>query len=163
MVSHWSSSDSKSPQSYQWNCWDSFYSSYFQVHQSLHQSLGDCTKSTNYNWYHRYFHVPLFFWLLSKIYLLTFLFTFFQFYSVVCQDSKVHNSESSLFLLSLTWSNCLAEIKGSVFISKSLRNLCISFSRTDSRLCSHHLFVWSNFNFLHNSQLITLPTKWCNG
>ena len=36
-------------------------SSYFQVLQSLYQSFDDCTKSTNYNWYNRHFHVPQFF------------------------------------------------------------------------------------------------------
>ena len=41
------------------------------------------------------------------------------------------------------------------------RSLCVSFSRTDSRLCIYHLFVWSNFNFLHNSQWITFPTQSC--
>ena len=39
--------------------------------------------------------------------------------------------------------------------------LCISFSRTDSELCIYHLFAWSDFNFLHNSQWITLPTQLC--
>ena len=29
------------------------------------------------------------------------------------------------------------------------------------QLCIYHLFVWSNFNFLHNSQWITLPTQLC--
>ena len=28
-------------------------------------------------------------------------------------------------------------------------------------LCIYHLFVWSNFNFLHISQWITLPTQLC--
>ena len=41
-------------------------SSSFQVHQSLYQSFGDCTKSTNYNWYKRHFHVPQFFRFPSK-------------------------------------------------------------------------------------------------
>ena len=36
-------------------------SHYFWVLQSLYQSFGDYTKSTNYNWYHRHFHVPQFF------------------------------------------------------------------------------------------------------
>ena len=31
-----------------------------QVLQFLYQSFGDCTKSTNYNWYYRYFYVPQF-------------------------------------------------------------------------------------------------------
>ena len=40
-------------------------------------------------------------------------------------------------------------------------NLCTSFSRTSSDLCIYHLVVWSNFNFLHNSQWITFPNKSC--
>ena len=35
--------------------------------------------------------------------------------------------------------------------------MCISFSRMDSGLSIHHLFVWSNLNFLQNSQWITFP------
>ena len=31
------------------------------------------------------------------------------------------------------------------------------FFRTDSGLCIYHLLVWSNLDFLHNSQWITLP------
>ena len=61
------------------------------------------------------------------------------------------------FLLSLG----LTESKWSVCILKSQRTLCISFSRTDSGLCIYHLFVWSNLNFLHNSQWITFPTQSC--
>ena len=33
---------------------------YFQVLQSLYQSFSDCTKSDNYNWYHRHFHSRFF-------------------------------------------------------------------------------------------------------
>ena len=32
---------------------------------------------------------------------------------------------------------------------------------TKARLCIYHLFVWSNLDFLHNSQWITFPTKLC--
>ena len=35
-------------------------SGFFQVFQSLFQSFDDCTKSTNYNWYHHRFHVSPF-------------------------------------------------------------------------------------------------------
>ena len=51
-------------------------------------------------------------------------------------------------------SSLLAEIRWSVCMSKSHRSLCVSLSRTDAGL-----FVWSNLNFLHNSQWITLPTQ----
>ena len=37
----------------------------------------------------------------------------------------------------------------------------MSFSRTDAGLSVYHLFVWSNLNFLYNSQRITLPTQSC--
>ena len=64
------------------------------------------------------------------------------------------------FLL-IVMSGRLAEIRWSVCISKSSWRVCVSFSRTDSGLCIYHLFVWSNFNFLHNSQWITWPTQSC--
>ena len=44
-------------------------------------------------------------------------------------------------------------------MSKSFRSLFVSFSRTGAGLCIYHLFVWSNLNFLHISQCITLPTQ----
>ena len=46
-------------------------------------------------------------------------------------------------------------------MSKFHRNLCVLFSRTCAGLYIYHLFVWSNLNFLHNSQWITLPTLSC--
>ena len=33
--------------------------------------------------------------------------------------------------------------------------------RTHSGLCTYHLLVWSNLNFLHSSQWITFPTQSC--
>ena len=65
------------------------------------------------------------------------------------------------FLLTITRSSSLAEIRWSVCISKSQRIVYILFSRTDSGLYIYHLLVWSNLNFLHNSQGITLPTRSC--
>ena len=98
-----------------------------------------------------HFHVPQFFHFSSKVQVLVFLFTFFQFYSVASQDSKVYNSASSLFSSTITRSGHLAKIMWLVCISKSQRSLCVSFSRTDSGLCVYHLFERSNLNFLHNS------------
>ena len=43
---------------------------------------------------------------------------------------------------------------------KSHWSFCVSFSRTGAGLCIYHLFVWSNLNFLHISQWITLPTQY---
>ena len=50
----------------------------------------------------------------------------------------------------------LVGIKWSICMLKSHRSL---FSRTGAGLCIYHLFVWSNWNFLHISQWITLPTQ----
>ena len=56
-------------------------------------------------------------------------------------------------------SGLLAGIRGSVWMLKSHRSLCMSLSRTGAGLCIYHLFVWSNWNILHISQWITLPTQ----
>ena len=64
-------------------------------------------------------------------------------------------------LLIIVRSDRLVEIKWSVLMSKSQRSLCVSFSRTDVWLRIYHLFIWSNRNFLHNSQWITFPTQSC--
>ena len=47
------------------------------------------------------------------------------------------------------------------WISKSHRIMRVSFSRIDFGLCFYHLVECSNFNFLHNSQWITFPTRSC--
>ena len=52
----------------------------------------------------------------------------------------------------------LAEIRSSVYTSMSQKSLAVSFSRTDSLFRRCHLFVWSDLNFLHKFQQITLPT-----
>ena len=67
----------------------------------------------------------------------------------------------SFFLLIIIRSGLLTEIRWSVCISMSHRSLCVLFSRTGAGLCIYHLFVWSNLNFLHISQWITLPTQSC--
>ena len=94
------------------------------------------------------------------------LFTFVQFYSVVSRDSKVYSfadflSFSFFYLLIIIRSGFLAEIRWSVWILKSHRSLCVSFSRTSAGLCIYHLLAWSNLNFLHIFQWITLPTQSC--
>ena len=81
-------------------------------------------------------------------------------------DSKVYNFTDSLFfffllLLFIMRSGLLAGIRWSVCMSKSHRSLCESFSRTSAGLCIYHLFVWSNWNILHISLLITLTIQSC--
>ena len=61
-------------------------------------------------------------------------------------------------LLIIMRSGLLAGIRWSVCMLKSLGSLCESFSRTGAGLCIYYLIVWSNWNFLHISQWITLPT-----
>ena len=61
-------------------------------------------------------------------------FSFFLFITIRC-----------VFLAEIRWSN-------------SHSNLLVSLSRTESWLYIFHLFLWSNLNFLHISQWITLPT-----
>ena len=68
---------------------------------------------------------------------------------------------SYFLLLIIIRSGLLAEIRWSVYISKSNRSLCVSFTWKAAELCIYHLFVWSNLNFLHNSQWISLPTQSC--
>ena len=82
---------------------------------------------------------------------------------MVCRDSKVDYFASSLcsLLLIIIKSGLLAGIWWSVCILKSHRSLCLAFSWTSTVLCIYHMLVWSNLNFLHISQWITLPTKSC--
>ena len=133
MVSHWSLSNSKSPQvsrillsilAHLFSLFDLHSSSYFQVLQSQYQSFGDYTKCANYDWYHRYFHIPLFFISQARPrYLSLFLLSF----SFTLRSAKIHYSASSLFFCCWFGSGCLAEIIWSDFISKSQRILCLIF------------------------------------
>ena len=80
---------------------------------------------------------------------------------MVSWDSKVDNFASSLFLLIIIRSGLVVEIRWSVCMSKSHRSLCVLFSSTGAGWCIYHSFVWSNLNFLHISQWITLPIQSC--
>ena len=103
-----------------------------------------------------------FFQFSSKVKVLIILFTFFQFYSVVSRNSKVDYFASSLLLLLIIIkSGLLAGIRWSVCMLKSHRSLCVGFSWRGAGLCIYHLLLWSNLNFLHISQWITLPTQSC--
>ena len=81
------------------------------------------------------------------------LFAFLQFYPVVSWNCKVCRSS---FLLTITSCGRLDRIRWSVCTSKPLRVLYASLSWTGSWLCIYHVLVWSNFNFLYNSQWITV-------
>ena len=64
-------------------------------------------------------------------------------------------------MLITLWSGLLAEIRWSVYISKSHSCLCVLFSRSGVGLCTYHLLMRSNLNILHLSQWITLLTQSC--
>ena len=65
----------------------------------------------------------------------------------------------SFFLLIIIRPGLLVEIRWSVCMSKSHKSSCVSFSRLGAGFCIYQLLVWSNLNFLHISQWITLPTQ----
>ena len=67
----------------------------------------------------------------------------------------------SFFLLIIIRSGLLAEIRWSVSMSKSHRNLCVLFSRTGAGLCIYHLLFWSKLNSLDIFMCMTLPTQSC--
>ena len=93
-------------------------------------------------------------------------FVFFHFHSVVPWDSKIHEMTSLVFFLLIKTMSAFffffffffAKVERSIFISKSRKTSCVSFSRIDADLCIHHFLVWSNFNLLRNSQWITFTT-----
>ena len=57
-------------------------------------------------------------------------------------------------LLIITRSGRLTEIR-----CQNDRDVCVSFSWTDSGLCLSHWVEWSNFSFLHNSLWIIFSTQ----
>ena len=57
-----------------------------------------------------------------------------------------------IFFLEInTKSDCLIKIGWFIYISKSQRISCISFSCINFGLYIYHLLLWWNFNLLHNS------------
>ena len=131
------------------------------------QSFGDCTECTDYNWYYRLFHAPLFSSLVRSRYL--FLFSFsckFTLWSAGTTKSTIRQVLSFFFffffLLTITRSSRLVKIWWSVIASQNTRKICESYSLGRiHELCIYHLFVWWNFCFLHNSQWILFPIHLC--
>ena len=79
---------------------------------------------------HSFFQFP------SMVDVIILLFTIFQFYSLVSQDSSVNTFAISLFLLITISFVLLAEMSWSVYMSESQRSLCVIF------LWVYHLFIW---------------------
>ena len=145
MVFHWSFSDSKSPQ-VSWI----LFTILADLNNAVVWMVSTCpiiSKSFNF-----------FSFLARPRYLFFFLLSFnFTLWSAWTAKSTIRQ----VLFFSLTRSGSLAKISWSVCISKSQRTLCVSFSRKDSVLCIYHIFLWSNLNFLHNSQWISFPTQSC--
>ena len=151
MVFHWSLSDSKSPQVSRTLL--SILAVFNNAIGWMVSTLPPTSKSSRlfYNplvtapkapitigiiitfMFHSFFQFP------SKVEVLIILFTFFHFYFVVSRDSKVDYFAGSLFFLLIIKSGLLAEIRWSVFMLKSHRSLCVSFSRTGAGLCKFFL------------------------
>ena len=77
---------------------------------------------------------------------------------MIGRESKVNNFASSLFFIDYykVWPTL-----GDPFLCQSPIGVYVSFSGTATGFCIYPLFVWSNLNFLHISQWITLPTQSC--
>ena len=112
-------------------------------------------------WHNRHFHVPQLFQFSSKVEELILRFTFLQIYLWSAGTAKSTILKILFFLLIIIRSGLLAGIWWSVCMLKSNRSLCVSFFRMGAGLCIYHLLVWSNINFLHISQWITLPNQSC--
>ena len=105
-----------------------------------------------------------FFQFSGKVEVLISLFRLFQFYSVVCRDSKVDNFVNFLFfffcwlLLGLVFWPRL----GDPYVCQSSIGISVFRFLGQALVCTiYHVFAWSNLNFWHISQWITLPTQSC--
>ena len=139
----------------------------FQLFQSPFQAIGDCSKHTIIFgitvifMFHRFLsslarsnYLPLF--------LLSLIFTLGSARSAKSTRWQFLFFISFFFFSIINRSGLLVGIRWSVCISKSLKILCISFSRTDFGLYIYYLVVWSNFTILQNSQWITFPpSRFC--
>ena len=126
----------------------------------ISKSSGDCYKGTIIGititlMFHNFLSSQA-----RSIYLFIFLLSFI-FTQCFTRIAKSTREQVRYFLLINIRSGLLDKIRRSICISKSKRILCILFSRIDSSLWPYHLAVWSNFNFLHNSQWITFLTQSC--
>ena len=116
-------------------------SSDFQFFRLSFLALGNSSKCTIYNWYHRHLHVPKLFSSLAKSKYLSIFLSYFLFtrYSVGITKSTIRQI---LFLFFFLLSPGLVFLsRWSVSISKSQRIIRVSFSRSDSRLCIYYLVV----------------------
>ena len=85
----------------------------------------------------------------------------FSFILLAVGKAKLTILQVLFLLLIIIRSGHLTEMRWYECILKSHRSLYVAFSRTGAGLCIYHLLVWSNLNFLHISQWITLLTQSC--
>ena len=170
MVPHWSLSDSKSPQVSRTRLW------ILAVLSNAVVWIVSTRPPTSK--FSRPFNNPLVIVLKAPISIgTTVTFMFYSFFNSLTRSR--HLSFFSLSFRFILWSTGTSKstilqvlfflliiirsglLRRSVCMLKSHRSLCVSFSRTGAGLCIYHLLVWSNLNFLHISQWITLPTQSC--
>ena len=104
MVSHWSSSNSKSPQVF-WTLLSILADLNHEVVWMV-STRTLISKFSNYNWYHRHFYLPQFFQFHSKVQVLVFL-SIFSLWSARTANSTI--LQVLLFLLIITRSGRLAK------------------------------------------------------
>ena len=164
MISHWSLSGSKFPQVFRTLLSILTYPKnalvcMVYIRAIISQSSSPCTNplvdaprapltigTTVTFIFHSSFQFP------SNVQILIRLFTFFHFYSVASRDSKVKSSKDSVCFI-FCWilqGLIIWPTFGDPFVSLTPLDLYVSFYRTDSVLYIYHLFVWSNFIFLHH-------------
>ena len=100
-------------------------SSYYPVLLYLYQSFGDCTQSTNYDWYHRHFHVPYFFNCLARSRHLSYFLLSFSFTQWSARTAKSTIRQVSFLLLAILRSGRLGEIRWS-FVPQNPWEFCVS-------------------------------------
>ena len=88
-------------------------------------------------------------------YLSFFLVSFIVFYGTPGWQSPLFG-RFSFFLLTITRSGRLV-----ICLYIKIPENFVWFSKMDSELWIYHWFVWSNLNFLYNSQWFTLPIQLC--
>ena len=103
-----------------------------------------------------------FFQFSSNVEVLISLFSFFQFYSVVSQDSKVDNFAKFLFFFVVDYYKVWSFGRDQVIrcMSKSI-GVCVCHFLGHVLSCAYTVCGMVKFNFLHISQWITLPTHSC--
>ena len=71
----------------------------FQVIQTPYQAFGNRSKCTNYNWYHRHFHLPQFPLFSGKVQVYAYLFCFFFYFLFAVQCDSWECKSAILRLL----------------------------------------------------------------